>query len=56
MIEEEIIKALDEIAPELDQTIKNLRLASLTSAVFRDAGFELVVAGGSAIEVYTEGA
>jgi hypothetical protein len=52
----EIDTALGEIAGEKDPTVKNLKLASLCSAVFRERGFELVVVGGSAIEFYTEGA
>lgn len=34
---------------------KNLRAASLLTALFREAGWEMVVVGGSAIEFYTEG-
>jgi len=48
--------ALGEIAAETDATLKSLRLASLCSALFREAGVEIVVVGGSAIEFYTEGA
>src|SRR5688572_17721736 len=56
MTEAEIDKALTEIAAETDPTVKNLKLASICSAVFRERGIELVVVGGSAIEFYTEGA
>src|SRR5687768_11295039 len=52
----EIDKALAEIEAESDPTVKNLKLASICSAVFRERGIELVVVGGSAIEFYTEGA
>ena len=52
----EIDKALADISAERDPTVKNLKLASLCSAVFRERGIELVVVGGSAIEFYTEGA
>ena len=52
----EIEKALAEIEGEQDPTVKNLKLASICSAVFRERGIELVVVGGSAIEFYTEGA
>jgi hypothetical protein len=52
----EIEIALGEIAGERDPTVKNLKLASLCSEVFRERGIELVVVGGSAIEFYTEGA
>ena len=56
MEQEAIQAALREIAAETDATLKSLRLASLCSAMFRDAGVEIVVVGGSAIEFYTEGA
>lgn len=52
----QIEQALTEIQAEIDPTIKNLKLASLCSSIFREQGFELVVVGGSAIEFYTEGA
>lgn len=52
----EIEKALADIEGEQDPTVKNLKLASICSAVFRERGIELVVVGGSAIEFYTEGA
>jgi len=56
-VEQEAIQAaLSEITAETDATLKSLRLASLCSAVFREAGVEVVVVGGSAIEFYTEGA
>jgi hypothetical protein len=56
-VDEVLIKrALHEIETEVDPTVKNLRLASITSEIFREAGIELVVVGGSAIEFYTEGA
>lgn len=51
-----ISEALKEISSEDDPTVKNLKLASLCSAIFRENGIELVVVGGSAIEFYTEGA
>jgi hypothetical protein len=54
--QEAIQAALSEITAETDATLKSLRLASLCSAVFREAGVEVVVVGGSAIEFYTEGA
>lgn len=56
MTTEEIETALADAAQESDPTVKNLKLASLCSAIFRERGFELVVVGGSAIEFYTEGA
>ena len=49
-----IAAALKEIRAAPTQAEKNLRAASLLSALFRAAGWEMVV-GGSAIEFYTEG-
>ena len=54
--QQQINRALQEIKEEIDPTTKNLRLASICSAVFRDKGIDLVVVGGSAIEFFTEGA
>ena len=56
MTAERIQAALHDIANEDDPTLKQLQLASLVSAVFRERGIELVVVGGSAIEFYTDGA
>ena len=42
-----------EAAPDLLE--RALRLAGLVTRVFRDAGWDLVVVGGSAVEFYTEG-
>lgn len=56
MTADDIRRALAEIESETDPTLKQLRLAGLVSAVFRERGIELVVVGGSAIEFYTEGA
>jgi hypothetical protein len=53
---EQIQAAIADVSAEIDTTVKNLKLASLVSAVFRDAGVQLVMVGGSAIEFYTEGA
>ena len=55
MTGETVCAALTDISAESDANLKNLKLASLVSAVFRDAGVELVMVGGSAIEFYTEG-
>ncbi len=52
----EISAALRKIVGESDPAKKALLLASLCSTVFRQHGFELVVVGGSAIELLTEGA
>ena len=51
-----IKSALADITAEQDPTIKSLKLASLCSALWTERGVELVVVGGSAIEILTEGA
>lgn len=51
-----IKSALADITAEQDPTIKSLKLASLCSALWGEFGFPLVVVGGSAIEILTEGA
>jgi hypothetical protein len=51
-----IKSALADITAEPDPTVKSLKLASLCSALWRERGVELVVVGGSAIEILTEGA
>lgn len=56
MTQAEIDIALTDIQQEQDGTVKNLKLASFCSALFRERGIELVVVDGSAIEFYTEGA
>jgi hypothetical protein len=48
--------AVADIAADTDPTRKAAKLASLCSALFRERGVELVVVGGSAIELLTEGA
>jgi hypothetical protein len=45
-----------DVTAERDPTLKSLKLASLCSALWAEHGVELVVAGGSAIEILTEGA
>jgi hypothetical protein len=52
----DVENALAGVRKERDPLLKSQMLASLCSALFRDAGFELVVVGGSAIEFYTDGA
>lgn len=56
MNKEKIKSALADITAERDPTIKSLKMASLCSALWRERGVELVVVGGSAIEILTEGA
>ena len=51
-----IKSALADITAEQDPTIKSLKMASLCSALWLERGVELVVVGGSAIEILTEGA
>jgi hypothetical protein len=48
--------AVADIAADTDPTRKAAKLVSLCSALFRERGVELVVVGGSAIELLTEGA
>jgi hypothetical protein len=51
-----IQSALADITNEQDPTLKSLKLASLCSTLWAERGVELVVVGGSAIELLTEGA
>jgi hypothetical protein len=51
-----IKSALADITAEQDPTLKSAKLASLCSALWAERGIELVVVGGSAIEILTEGA
>lgn len=53
---DKIQRALTDISAEKDATLKSLKLASLCSALWGERGVELVVVGGSAIELLTEGA
>ena len=48
--------ALADIMAEKDPTLKSAKLASLCSALWAEHGVELVVVGGSAIEILTDGA
>jgi hypothetical protein len=48
--------ALADISAEQDPTLKSAKLASLCSALWAERGVQLVVVGGSAIEILTEGA
>lgn len=56
MDSEKIKSALADITAEQDPTLKSAKLASLCSALWSERGVELVVVGGSAIEILTEGA
>ena len=51
-----IKSALADITAEQDPTLKSAKLASLCSTLWAERGVELVVVGGSAIEILTEGA
>jgi hypothetical protein len=53
---ETIKSALADITAEQDPTLKSAKLASLCSSLWMERGVELVVVGGSAIEILTEGA
>ncbi|MBI3880338.1 MAG: hypothetical protein HY301_09790 [Verrucomicrobia bacterium] len=48
--------ALADITAERDPTLKSAKLASLCTALWAEHGVQLVVVGGSAIEILTEGA
>jgi len=52
---DDIQAALADIRGTGDELIKNLKLAGLLGTLFKEKGWELVMVGGSAIEVYTEG-
>lgn len=47
---------MQRIAATSDLLSRGLQLAAVVTRLFRQAGWELVVVGGSAIEFYTEGA
>ena len=51
-----IKSALADITAEKDPTLKSLKLASLVTAFWAEHDVELVVVGGSAIEILTDGA
>lgn len=56
MTSEEVQQAMQMIDNEQDANMRQLLLAGLVSALFRERGFEPVIVGGSAIEFYTDGA
>jgi hypothetical protein len=51
-----IKSALADVTAEHDPIVKSLKLASLCGALWAERGVELVVVGGSAIEILTKGA
>ena len=56
MDSKKINAAMGNIASERDPTVKSLKLASLCSSLWAERGIQLIVVGGSAIEILTEGA
>lgn len=48
--------ALADIQSTQDLLEKAMKLSGLVTTVFKEAGWDLVVVGGSAVEFYTEGA
>lgn len=56
MTDAQIQAALADIAAETDPIVGHLKMAGLCSAVFHQAGVELTVVGGAAVEFFTEGA
>lgn len=51
----EIIQNIRQIEATSDLLERALKLAGLVTRLFREAGWDLVVVGGSAVEFYTEG-
>jgi hypothetical protein len=51
-----IQEALTDIQSTPDLLEKAMKLSGLVTTVFKEAGWDLVVVGGSAVEFYTEGA
>jgi hypothetical protein len=52
----ERMREIREIEATPDLLERALKLSGLVTRLFRDAGWDLVVVGGSAVEFYTEGA
>ncbi len=50
-----IAQELQDIETTADLLERALRLSGLVTRVFQEAGWDLVVVGGSAVEFYTEG-
>ena len=50
------VQELQDIEATTDLLERALRLSGLVTRIFREAGWDLVVVGGSAVEFYTEGA
>jgi hypothetical protein len=56
MNRDELQAAITDIETTSDLLEKAMKLAGVVTSLFRDAGWNLVVVGGSAVEFYTEGA
>lgn len=52
---EDVDLQIAAIRSETDANRKNLRVATLVSQLFREAGVDPVIVGGSAVEIYTDG-
>ena len=52
----DVTQELRDIEGTQDLLERALKLAGLVTRIFREAGWDLVVVGGSAVEFYTEGA
>ena len=52
----DIQRALGLVRQESDLNARAMLFAGLVSELFREAGFEPVIVGGSAVEFYTDGA
>jgi len=56
MNRDELQTAIIDIEATSDLLVKALKLAGVVTGLFQNAGWNLVVVGGSAVEFYTEGA
>jgi hypothetical protein len=56
MNRDELQTAITDIEATTDLLEKAMKLAGVVTSLFREAGWNLVVVGGSAVEFYTEGA
>ena len=52
---DKLIQTVRDIEATSDLLERALKLAGLVTRIFRDAGWDLVVVGGSAVEFFTEG-
>jgi len=55
-MKKDVTSEINDILTTSDLLEKALKLSGLITRVFREAGWDLVVVGGSAVEFYTEGA